>query len=331
MKVVLDLTRLVREGSLTREEAARLQRLASRDTGSLGISILMSFGAIAVAGGLLALHPTFASGTALGVLFVAAGLAVNYRLGEQWRLLAIANTIIGALLLAGGVVGLVDGRFAGFAFAAALLLVLAVAIRSALLMALVPPAMAAALGSSTGYFHACYMLTVTEPTVTVLVFALLAWLAYRAAHRVPPAFEGLALVFARVSLVIVNFGFWVGSLWGDYPGISWRHPEIYSGASWQQLQAWRATAVHVSEHVFIIGWAAALIGVGVWAARANRRWVVTLVTVFGAIHLYTQWFERLGADPIAIILAGLTIVGIAVVLWRYNSVSMTTPSGEAPA
>src|SRR5215472_16634386 len=106
MKVILDLTRLVREGSLTREEAARLQRLASRVTGSLGISILMSFGAIAVAGGLLALHPTFASGAALGVLFVAAGVAVKYRLGEQWRLLAIANTIIGALLLAGGVVGL---------------------------------------------------------------------------------------------------------------------------------------------------------------------------------------------------------------------------------
>jgi len=55
------------------------------------------------------------------------------------------------------------------------------------------------------------------------------------------------------------------------------------------------------------------------------------LTVFGAIHLYTQWFERLGANPVAMILAGLTIVGVAVVLWRYNSASITTPSGEAPA
>jgi iron complex transport system permease protein len=55
------------------------------------------------------------------------------------------------------------------------------------------------------------------------------------------------------------------------------------------------------------------------AARANRRWVVTTAATFGAINFYTQWFERLGAEPWAIIVAGLTIVGIAVGLWRYNT------------
>ena len=329
---MLDVTRLVREGKLTAEEAEWLKTLAARDTGSLAINVLMAFGAIAVGGGILALHPSFASGAVLGGLFVAAGLAVSYRLSEQWRLLGTANTITGGLLLAGGVVGLVDGGFAGFAFAAALLMVLAVAIRSALLMALVPLALAAALGSSTGYFHACYMLIVTEPTVTILVFGLLAWIAYKVAQRVSAAFEGLALVFARVSLIIVNFGFWVGSLWGDYPGISWRHSEIYSLASWQEQQAWRAAATHVPDYVFILGWAAAIIGVGIWAAWVNRRWVVTLATTFGAIHFYTQWFERLGADPIAVIVAGLTAVAVAVALWRYNSsAGPRLPSGTAPA
>jgi iron complex transport system permease protein len=62
-----------------------------------------------------------------------------------------------------------------------------------------------------------------------------------------------------------------------------------------------------------------VIGVGIWAARANRRWVVTTASTFGAINFYTQWFERLGAQPWAIILAGLTVVGIAVALWRYNT------------
>lgn len=322
----------MREGRLTAAEAERLQALAAHDTGSLAINVLMAFGAVAVGGGVLALHPSFLWGAAIGAAFVAAGLFVSYQLGEQWRLLGTANTIAGGLLLAAGVVGLADGRFAAFAFAAALLAILALAVRSAFLMALVPLALASALGSSTGYFHACYMLMVTEPTVTTAVFALLAWIAYQAAQFVPAAFEGLALVFARVSLVLVNFGFWVGSLWGDYPLISWRHPEIYSGATWDDQQAWRAAAIHVPDYVFSFGWAAAIIGVGIWAAWANRRWVVTLATTFGAIHFYTQWFGRLGADPIAVIVAGLMAVAIAIALWRYHTrANPQLPSGAAPA
>jgi hypothetical protein len=33
---------------------------------------------------------------------------------------------------------------------------------------------------------------------------------------------------------------------------------------------------------------------------------------FGAINYYTQWFERLGAEPLTIIVAGLTTVAVAV-------------------
>ena len=71
------------------------------------------------------------------------------------------------------------------------------------------------------------------------------------------------------------------------------------------------------EIAFIVGWAVVIVAVGAWAARANRRWVVT-TAAFGAIEFYTQWFERLGAAPWAIIVAGLTVVGFAIVLWRYN-------------
>ena len=65
-------------------------------------------------------------------------------------------------------------------------------------------------------------------------------------------------------------------------------------------------------------WAVLLLGIGIWAVRANRRWVVNTAAAFGAIHFYTQWFERLGAQPWAIIIAGLIVVAIAVALWRYN-------------
>ena len=315
IKIVLDVTRLVREGRLTPEEAERLKSLAARDTGSLAINVMMSFGAVAVAAGILALHPSFAAGAALGTALVLIGLGVHYGAGEQWRLLATANTVIGALLLSGGIVGLFEAGLASLGFTAVLLLALALAIRSALLMALVPLALAGMLGSSTGYVHATYMLMVTEPTVTIVVFSALALAGHLVSKAVGRGYEGLAIVFARVSLILVNFGFWVGSLWGDYPGASW----VHSDADRDLGQAWRAAAFHIPDLVFVASWAAAIVAVGVWAARANRRWVVSMAASFGAINFYTQWFERLGAEPWAVILAGVGIVVIAVLLWRYNA------------
>jgi hypothetical protein len=132
-----------------------------------------------------------------------------------------------------------------------------------------------------------------------------------------PRYEKLALVFARVSLLLANFGFWVGSLWGDYPAESWVHVDTYSGS--ESLERWRAAAFHVPDYVFVVGWAILLIAVGIWGAYENRRWVVNSAVTFGAIHFYTQWFERLGAQPWAIIIAGLSVVAVAVALWRYNA------------
>ena len=108
----------------------------------------------------------------------------------------------------------------------------------------------------------------------------------------------------------------VAALWGDYPGETWAQGEDYR--LWSDREAWRAAHLHVPEIAFIVGWAIVIIAVGAWAARTNRRWVVTTAAVFGAIEFYTQWFERLGAEPWAIIVAGLTIVGFAIALWRYN-------------
>jgi hypothetical protein len=313
IKIVLNITRLVEEGKLTAQEAERLQALARRDTGSLAINVLMSFGAVAVAAGIITLEPAFLTGAALGVALVAIGLGIA---AEQWGLLGTATTIIGALLLAGGVVGFVEADFAGLAFSALLFLALAVAIRSNFLIALVPLALAGALGSSTGYQHAVYMLTVNEPSITIAFFALLAGAAYLVSQHVGQAYQQLAIIFSRVSLILVNFGFWIGSLWGDYPGETWAQSEGYR--LWSDREAWRAAHLHIPETAFIVGWAIVIIAVGVWAARTNRRWVVTTAAVFGAIEFYTQWFERLGAEPWAIIVAGLTIVGFAIVLWRYN-------------
>src|SRR4029077_17469949 len=133
----------------------------------------------------------------------------------RWSLVGAANVVVGGLMLSGGGIGLGDGSFAGFAVAVIVLVGLALVARNGLLMALAPLALAALLGSSTGYVHASYMLVVSEPTITIIVFAVLSLVAYLVSRRVEPAYERLATVFARVSLILVNFGFWIGSLWGD--------------------------------------------------------------------------------------------------------------------
>jgi hypothetical protein len=306
VKIVLDLTKLVAEGKLTPAQADELQRLAKADTSFLAINILMTLGVVAIAAGVLALLPMTATAIALGIVLALAGIAVSLAIGPQWSLLGTAMTIAGGLTAAGGIIIHSDPHWIGFAIAAALLLGLAIAIRSALLSGLTVFALAGLLGSSTGYDFATYFLEVDEPAVTIGVFALLALAVYLIGQNVPADYERVALGFARISLVMVNFGFWIGSLWGDNPGHSWR------GTGWEQPV--------IPDYVFVVGWAIALISVGIWAVRVNRRFVVNTVATFGAIHFYTQWFERLGAEPLTIVLAGVIVVAIAIGLWRYNMV-----------
>lgn len=305
MKIVLDLTKLVAEGKLSETQVRELQALAKPGTGFLAINILMAFGVFAIAGGILALVPSVITAIALGVVLAGVGVAISLGVSLQWSLLGTAITIAGVLIASAGIIGLSEGLWFGFAIATVVLLGLAIAIRSALLSALAVFALAGMLGSSTGYDFATYFVGVQEPAITIAVFSLLAFAAYLISLRVPAAYEPLALGFSRLSLVMVNFGFWIGSLWGDKPGHSWRSTE-------------GMTSLNIPEYVFVVGWAIALIGVGIWAARANRRFVVNTVATFGAIHFYTQWFERLGAEPVAILMAGVIVVAIAVGLWRYN-------------
>jgi len=70
----------------------------------------------------------------------------------------------------------------------------------------------------------------------------------------------------------------------------------------------------VPRDVFTVLWAVALAGAAVWAWRANRRWPLITATVFAAIHFYTQWFERLGAEPVGVLVAGLLTIAIGFAL-----------------
>jgi hypothetical protein len=261
---------------------------------------------LAVAAGVLLLVPSLLAAIAIAVLLIVGGLALSYAAGPQWTILGTATTIIGTLWLAGTAIIFADGSWFGFAIATALCLAGAVAIRSSLLSALAALALAATLGDSTAYDTATYVLIIRQPTLTIVSFGLLAWMSYLIAQRVAADYEPLVLNFSRVSLFLVNFGFWVGSLWGDDPGRGWLWPND------ERL-------FHLSDLDFVIAWAVGLIGIAAWAASVNRRFVVNIAATFFAINFYSQWFERLGAQPLSILLAGLLVIAIAVALWRYNA------------
>lgn len=314
MKITLDLTALVEQGKLTPEEAERLRALAARDTGSLAINILLGFGVVAVSAGAVALLPTPATALAVGLVLFVIGLAFTFGRSESWRLLAQICLVVGALMFCGGVLALGKGSLSAMLIVTAALAAAAVVARSGLLMAAAVLALGACLGARAGYWHATYALAIYEPAVTIVLFSLVALAAYMVSKKLTADYERLALIAARTSVFMVNFGFWVGSLWGDnlrlVRSILHNDPNILNSvAVGPQI---------ISPVAFAAGWAVALLGIGLWGMHANRRWVVNVAAVFGAIHFYTQWFDRLGPGPMSFIVGGLLMLAFALGLWSFN-------------
>jgi hypothetical protein len=181
---------------------------------------------------------------------------------------------------------------------ALIFLVVGAAARSGLLVSLSVLSISSSIGARTGYSHAAYYVGIQEPLVTALLFTVIAIVAYQLSKVLSHDFSRLAIIGSRTAVFVVNMSFWVGSLRGA------RDAE---------------RNVVVSDHVFTIGWALALLATGIWGASQNRRWVVNTVAVFGGIHFYTQFFEHLGASPGKIVIAGLIAIAGAVALKSWNN------------
>jgi len=311
MKIALDISRLVEEGKVTPEEAQRLIALASRETGSLAINILIGFGVVAIAAGAVALVPTPLTAVTLGLALTAAGFAVLVSRVKQWDVLGQICLVIGALMFCGGVIAFGEGSLAAMLIVTAVLALIAAAARSSLLTVLAVLAASACLGAKAGYAHAMYSLAIFEPTLTIVLFSALAFAAYQVSKRLPADYERIALAAVRTAILLVNFGFWIGSLWGD-PLF------LLSRMAGKARAAPRLEDVVIPHTVFSIAWAVVLIAAALWAMRINRRWLVNVAAIFGAIHFYTQWFETLGATPVSVLLGGLMMLAIALALWAFN-------------
>lgn len=297
MKVTLDLTKLLEEGKISQTEFEKLSQLSAEGTGSLAFNILIGFGVTAVSGASLALLPTSATAIIIGLIVSVVGLLLVQTQSRQWEVLADICILVGALLLGGGVVKLGEGSVSSFLIVTAVFSAAGIFARSGLLIALAVLALSSCVGARTGYFHATYFLGIQEPTVTIVLFGLLGIGAYQLSKHLAADYQRLALTGARTSVFLVNFGFWIGSLWGD------RNEQ---------------GDVFIPDWLFAVLWAAALIATAVWAAKWNRRWVLNTVATFGTIHFYTQWFERLGATPATVLLAGFLALGFAIGIWKFN-------------
>lgn len=309
MKVTLDLDALVAEGRITEDDARELLAMASRDTVSGALNILVIVGVIAVVAGAIVLAPSANTALVIGVMLGAVGV-----LGEQlatagWGMLRQMLILIGAMLACGAFIVINKGTTASVAISSMALTGLALWSGSGLLAALGALLVGPLLHAGSDYEHAMYSVWVEQPTLTIAVFGGLALLSLWISGQVQARASRALIVYSRTCLFLAQFGFWVGSLWGETGGHA--GPDGAAGSQ------------RISPETFAIGWAFALLTTGVWAARENRRWVVNLCAVFGMIHFYTQWFERLHASAGTVLGAGIVTLLVALLLRRYNQ-------GDAP-
>lgn len=300
MRITLDLSELVARGALSVAEADRLKALALRDTGALGSNVLLAFGAVAVALGAGVMLPTAETVLLIGVVFFGVGLALRVGNQSRWDVFAQICMVVGALAIVGGVWAKTNGGMESQIALALGLAGAAFAARSGLLAALAVLMLSAALGSGTAYWFATYGVWVNRPGITIGVLAVVALGLYLLSLRAPHQYERLAIIGARTAILVMNIAFLVGSLFGD-------------------------GELKLDKLYFSVGWAVALLAVALWAVRANRRWVVNMAAVFGALHFYTQWFEVLGASPLSILGGGMVLIGLGLGLRAFNR--PPTPAG----
>lgn len=261
MKVTLDISKLLEENSISQEEHDKFLALARRGSSKHALGILSVMGIIALVLGAIGLFPEFFG------FIVEALVNIFEFLGRSGSHVLVFLVLVGA----------------------------GVRVKSGFLVGISSFVVMSFLGGTALYTHATYIVAIQEPASTVVVFSLLALTGLLLSSRLIPDYERLAIIFSRTCLILVNLGFWVGSLWGSASPIG-----------------------TVPDWVFSIVWAIGLLSTLVWGAKVGRLFVVNAAVSFGTIHFYTQWFEFLGANPLSLFIGGVAAVGLAYVVPRYN-------------
>lgn len=324
MRVVLNLKRLLEQKLITSAEAGRLKSFSMQATFQFAVSILLIFGILTLASGLLVLLGPIKDSynevvMLLGIFLIGLGIVFGKIKTEySYSLVSFITLVLGAILTAVGIGLEFENMQIAALLSALLFIVVAVVAGSGFLSALSALTLAAVFGGAVGYgFYGSgsYSLGFESRSLALVAFIILGMLAYQWSKRLKSGNERLAVVFARMSLVIVNIAFWIGSLFGDQIGeIDYSKPDfdysVLDGVYDKFLPTWVEGVLFVSPDFFAVFWAVAIVLTGVWAVRANSTFTLNTVATFAAIHFYSQWFERFGAEAWSLLVAG----GIAVLI-----------------
>ena len=317
MKIVLNIKELLEEGKINQAEYDKLLSLSKNQTGSLALNLLIGFGIIMVCIGVITLTQTASAALIMGLLTFLIGLFIQFKGTKEWSVLSSCCSISGVLIFAAGinlwVLWAYESDFLGLANSldflyAQILTTLILMVASAFLLSNILATLsilstAQLIGAGTSYFTGSYTIWVSSPVTTIVVFSALAFLLYYLSRSLVYRYESILITGSRTSVLVANFGFWIGSLYGG-------------------------GELEVSSELISITWALSLIGFAVWGWRANRRWVVSVSSVFGAIHFYTQWFTALEMEPASVVIGGVIAIGIGIVIKRLDSIMKAKKKNE---
>ena len=305
MKIVLNIKELLEEGKINQTEYDKLLSLSKNETGSLALNLIIGFGIIMVCVGVITLTQSFSTSLIMGLLTFLIGLFIQFKGTKEWSVLSSCCSISGVLIFIGGMnIWLIDAFVSESVFlplamnveilTTFILIASSVFLTSNILAALSILSIAQITGAGTDYFMASYTIWVSSPVVTIVLFSALAFFLYYLSRSTLSRYENILITGSRTSVLVANFGFWVGSLFGGGD-------------------------LEVSSELISMAWALALIGFAVWGWRANRRWVVIVSSIFGAIHFYTQWFTILEMEPASVVIGGVIAIGIGIGIKRIDS------------
>ena len=133
-------------------------------------------------------------------------------------------------------------------------------------------------------------------------------------------------ILSIMAAVVGSLAFLVGTLWGDYVGISFFRDSapVYGDyedyAAYQRArELYESGFFHIGEHLYSVIFALVLLAGSWFAASSNRRGLFNAAVTFLGIHAYTQMFESFSDEPMVYALGGLAAIPLAWGLWRLNT------------
>lgn len=296
MRILINLDKLQQDGVITPELAKTLQAYSIRDTGSTAINGLLAFGAILMGIGILVWLDSKEAAALISLIIFILGYGINTYY-NTWAKLGNICMILATLIFSGATGLIINHPFFSPMLGTLILCVATVVTKSHLLISLVPFTLFAIIANNVKG-------TIDMSILVILFYSFLSLVAWNLAKKFKNPYQSLLITFTRINIILVNFGFWTASTFGD----------IASGGLYANS--------YLSSTMFSIYWLIALVSAGIWGAKRGRRFMVNTVMVFGAVHAFThciglEWY------PLSDIIAGAVCIVFGLFLWRYNQKALS--------